>query len=92
MCGVFETMRELGWELVVSSDLARTCTDASTLVFRAAPPLKLRQPHVVALSTHETDKLRIINADASEGLSPPSLTHSLPPPPPSSSLASLMKE
>ena len=73
-------MWALGWELVASSDLARTCTDASTLVFRSAPPLKSRQPHVVALSTHETDKLRIVNADASEGLSL-SISLSAPPSP-----------
>ena len=75
-------MWALGWELVVSSDLARTCTDASTLVFRSAPPLKSRQPHVVALSTHETDKLRIVNADASEGLSLSLFLSLCPPPPP----------
>jgi hypothetical protein len=65
MCGIFETMRESGWELVVSSDLVRASTDASTLVFKAGP-VKSQQLHVVALSTHESDKLRIVNADSSE--------------------------
>jgi hypothetical protein len=68
MCAVLEAMHCAGWVLVTATDLCRDAMDASTFIFRRSEELTGERRRVVALSTHETDKIRIVNAPNGGGI------------------------
>ena len=65
MCGILETMFALNWELVVTSDLSRVGSDCDTFIFKARTTSAPAQT-VIGVSTHETDKIRLVNAPPEE--------------------------
>eukprot|EP01043_Picozoa_sp_COSAG02_P062302 COSAG02_NODE_8561_length_2523_cov_1.904290_1_plen_733_part_00 len=61
MCGILESMAAMGWELMTCADLCRDITDCDTFLFKASYDPGTLPQSVFALSTHETDKIRLVN-------------------------------
>uniref|UniRef100_A0A9J2PE32 Reverse transcriptase Ty1/copia-type domain-containing protein n=1 Tax=Ascaris lumbricoides TaxID=6252 RepID=A0A9J2PE32_ASCLU len=66
LCLILKTLRERGWELILSSDLSRTY-DLSTLFFQMVPVHGYNGCHIMCLSLSALDKLQLVNAPDDAG-------------------------
>lgn len=58
LCGLLQRYMELGWFLKTSSDLSRSDSDCSVLIFEKRA--STISPSVICLSMHHTDRLRVL--------------------------------